>query len=580
MRIRQDVSHALFGLAVSTMALAWLVPNHYPPWTSYYNELCMGIGLLLLLGATAYSCRPQTVSMPWVAAVVVATAVIPWLQWMTGLLAYSSDAWVCTLYLFGFATSICLGHFAMEAGFSKLPVWLAGATLAGAVLSAVLGLVQSLEIAGFGIWLSETGTGARAAGNLAQSNNFATLLAWGLVSLLYLYERRLLSKMASGVVVLVLLIGLGLSQSRTGLAYGPVALLGLWLARRKGVPLRTSLAAVALITAAWWLASWSTPRLLDALLLTPPATLETRGSGSIRFVVWPVLADALQMKPWQGYGWLQVGAAQLAAADRHGVSNEMYFQAHNFFFELVIWMGYPIGLGIGVLVVCWFTSRWLRVRTVEATVGMLIVAICGVHGMLEFPYQYAYFLVPMGLWIGIVEQQCRCRLLGRGRWVLLLPAVSLCLLVAICFDYHEVEDDFRLVRFELLKIGSIKASQPAPDAPFLSSLTAFLEFTRTTPSEGMSDAVLAKMGMQVNRYPYAGSLYRYSVALALNGRTAEAVALFAKMRQIHGERLYTRMRAYLHELSNDSAVGAKYRLVQFEAALPKNCPVKMTTACL
>ena len=111
---------------------------------------------------------------------------------------------------------------------------------------------------------------------------------------------------------------------------------------------------------------------------------------------------------------------------------------------------------------------------------------------------------------------------------------ALLAMIALWKDYPAVEEDFRLARFEALRIGSIKAENPAPYAPFLSTLTAFLENSRRVPRPAMSSDELDRMGAVTRRYPYAGVLFKYAVALALNGRTAEAGAIFTKLRHIHG----------------------------------------------
>jgi len=34
--------------ALLLVTVAWLVPNHYPPWSSFYNEATAAFGLALL----------------------------------------------------------------------------------------------------------------------------------------------------------------------------------------------------------------------------------------------------------------------------------------------------------------------------------------------------------------------------------------------------------------------------------------------------------------------------------------------------------------------------------------------------
>ena len=532
-------------LGAVVIALAWLIPNHYPPWTSFYNEACMATGFALLaLGIAAQ--RPAT-GMPGLAWALLAVAAVPWCQWAAGLLAFSGDAWVASLYLLGFATAVSTGYRAGKVDAQALAATLSVAALTAAAISTLLAMMQVFELGSLGIWIVDIQAGMRAGANMGQSNNLATLLGLGAVALLLLREQGRIGPVGAAALLVLLMVGLSLTQGRIGLLFGPVVWLGLWLAVRRGVGFRTRLREVGVATVVSWLLIWAEPILLRASELASYQSVAERGVKSLRFEVWPILFDGLSLHPWRGYGWLQVGAAELAAADRHPPVGELYLQAHNLFFELVIWCGYPLGLVLGLGVVYWFITRVSRVASIEAVVGMLVVAIAGVHAMLELPYHYAYFLIPVGLWMGLVEASIGAPAVLAPRWQRATTLASLALFVAICWDYPPVEDDFRLVRFELLKVGTLHATQPAPDAPFLSSLTEYLRAARNTPRPGMSPEELDRMRAVVDRYPYAAGMSRYASALALNGRSEEARVMFAKILHIHGKTTYARAKAGLRE---------------------------------
>jgi hypothetical protein len=281
--------------------------------------------------------------------------------------------------------------------------------------------------------------------------------------------------------------------------------------------------------------------------------------------MWALLIDAVSQQAWLGYGWLQVGAAQLEAANRHPMTEELWLQGHNLILDLVVWCGVPLGVLLASLVLYWYVSRACRVRTLESVAGMLVVSIVGVHAMLELPHHYLYFLIPVGFWIGQIESSLtESRVQSRQVWNWIPVALSIGIAAMILRDYGKLEDDFRLVRFESLRIGSIRASQPAPDAPALSSLTAFLRFSRSTPHAGMNAVELADAEAITKRYPYGPSLAKCATALALNNRLAEAKQMSLSIRQIHGERIYRRLRGDLRE---QIETGQK-ELVPLDRALP------------
>jgi len=360
--------------------------------------------------------------------------------------------------------------------------------------------------------------------------------------------------------------GTVLTQSRTALLYGPAVMILLAWFHKQGVLWRTRQWFLAATTAALWIGTWAWPLLQQRMLVAATTSLSQRSAGSPRFKVWPILFDGLSQTPWWGFGWLQVGAAELAAAGRHEPVGELYLQGHDLFFELVLWAGYPIGLLLSAAIVVWYVSRVARARSGTAAVGVMVVSLVGMHALVELPHHYAYFLLPVGLWIGIVESEIGTRRGIDGRWNLLPIGVAAILLAGIWRDYPAMEEDFRLMRFENLRIATgLGDRAETPEAPFLSSLTAFLRFTRTPARAGMSDAEMARMRAVVRRYPYAPAMMHEAEALALNGHFDEAQALMIEIRHIHGDGMYQMI---LRDLKGRIEDG-RNELIPLERSLPR-----------
>jgi len=549
-------------LAAIIIALAWLVPNHYPPWVSFYNEAMMAIGLLILaLDPVGWRAKRGLCACAWVVFVVI---LVPWGQWFAGLLHFSGDLWVITLYLLGLAVAVQVGYERGHANSVEFAALVSSATLVAGVVSALLGINQVFQAASLAIWSMDGAAGMRAGANLAQPNNLATLLGFAVLSLFVLREQRKLSTLPSLFLLLVLLIGASLTQSRAALLFGPLIVVAAWILKRRSVPIKTNWLTLMAATACHWLFTSMWPALERAMHSTAPLTLGERGVASVRFQIWPALIDALSQSPWLGYGWLQVGAAEMNAAESHAPLDELWLQGHNLFLELVIWCGYPLGLALCGLVIYWVVSRLLWISTVEAALGWMTVGVLGVHAMVELPHHYAYFLLPAGLWIGLIEASIGSRAWMADSWSKALSMVTFVLLLAVVKDYPAVEDDFRLVRFEFLRIGKIHPAEPAPDAPFLSSLTAFLAYSREVPTSGLTAQQLSEMEAITLRYPYPGSILRYASALALNGRIEEARLMFVKLRSIYGQQMYDSVRTDLRERI---AIGEP-NLLAFEKSLP------------
>jgi hypothetical protein len=370
--------------------------------------------------------------------------------------------------------------------------------------------------------------------------------------------------MAASLMLGVLMLSIGVTQSRTALLFGPVVAIVLYLHARRAGQLRVGALAAVALAAVQVAVMWAWPVVQRHLELSPPESLSSRGVGSVRFQVWPMLMEAVAEHPWEGFGWLQVGAAELSVADHHAPVGELWLHGHNLFIELLVWCGCAVGMILIALVVFWYASRVRRTRSAEAVTGMLTVTILLIHSLFELPHHYAYFLIPCGLWIGLIEWDMKPGESSRFPWNLVPLALAAALLVGVWRDYPAVEEDFRLMRFENLSIGTPRAKQAAPDAPFLSSLTAFLRFARTKPVAGMTSAEIDAMRAVVERYPYSGAMIRFASALALNGRLNEAQDTFRRLRTIHGERVYQQLRGVLRRQVEDGELGLR----DLERSLP------------
>lgn len=545
-------------LAMVSLALSWLLPNHYFPWNSFYLESAAAFAVLLI--TISFGRHWFKVSVPSSVWFVAVAAAIPAVQWMTGLLHFSGDAWVSSLYVMGFAAAIAAGYVWGTLDGEKAAAGLAMTMLAGASLSSVLAIAQAIGIQLSGIYVMDAIPGMRAYANLGQPNNLATLIGFGAAGLLLLRERGSVGGVLAGALLLLLVVAASATQSRSALLFGPIFLAGLLFARRRGVRFITSPWEVGAAIATHWVAMWFWPSVQELLLLSPTESLAERGGQSLRFVLWKAMFVAAGQSPWYGYGWLQVGEAHLAVADLFPPTGELWMHAHNLFVDLLVWCGYPIALLLIAGILYWWASRWRLVATMEHAIGLMVITAFGWHSMLELPHHYAYFLVPIGLWVGLVDSAAASpRSNGplSVKWNLVPGLAALVMALAIWKDYSTVEEDYRLIRFENLGIGSVRASQAAPDAPFMSAQTAFLRVARMPSIVGMSEATLLEMEAVTKRYPYGRALARLAQALALNGRLQDAVMIYVKIRHIHGEAMYAQVRQDLRreiERGNESLI--------------------------
>ena len=154
---------------------------------------------------------------------------------------------------------------------------------------------------------------------------------------------------------------------------------------------------------------------------------------------------------------------------------------------------------------------------------MSFLLVLGTHAMLEYPLQYAYFLLPAGLVMGCLNVSLSFRTFPAiGKWfsgaLLLLAAGVLAITIR---DYFRVETSFYGLRFEQRKIEAPFPRTP-PEVVSLTQWHDYILFARIEPRAGMPQKDLDWMRGLVATVPSAYLMYRFAAMLALNGQPQEA----------------------------------------------------------
>ena len=156
--------------------------------------------------------------------------------------------------------------------------------------------------------------------------------------------------------------------------------------------------------------------------------------------------------------------------------------------------------------------------------------------MLEFPYAYIYFLLPLGLMIGAVEILSPA---PAGAWrmprmahaALVIAAAALGLTVAI--EYVRLDRDMREMRLSYMGLEPLKSPDEAPSVIVLDHLRAFLVLARTPASADLTAEQLVSLKDTVDRFPHPPLLIRYAVIAARHGDTAGAKDAMDRLCRLH-----------------------------------------------
>lgn len=280
------------------------------------------------------------------------------------------------------------------------PLDIARAWAWAALISSAMGLVQYFGAAdAFSPWLHVSELG-EANANLRQRNQLATLLAIGMLSVLWWQANGLKTRHALWMLAL-LAIGNAATTSRTGLLH--MLLVTAWavwgaLRNRDNAPRfspRLALGALAV----YLLANWGLPWLLTTLSGQNVVDAMTRmghneGCGSRR-VLWANVLQLISQKPWTGWGWDELKYAHYITAYAGGPEKrfcDILGNAHNLPLHLAVTLGIPVTIAVAVGLLVAFTGlrpRWRR--SSEHGLAWSVVAAIGLHSLLEFPLWYGPF---------------------------------------------------------------------------------------------------------------------------------------------------------------------------------------------
>nr|WP_315488790.1 Wzy polymerase domain-containing protein [uncultured Rhodoferax sp.] len=334
-------------------------------------------------------------------------------------------SWGCAAVLLG---AIGLKGKCTVRGYAEAAI--ANAWLLAALLSAAMGLLQYF---GHGSLLSpwvSSGTAGEAYANLRQRNQFASLCSIGLLALLWKMSdwgtgaapRAQEAPPPSarhwllwGLALLLLACGNAASGSRTGLLqWWVIAGLGVWwwlIQARAGHWSRSphgriamgALAGLVVYLACLWLLPW-------LLLVTTGiesgglmGRLNEEAGCASRRVLWANVLHLIALKPWLGWGWEELDYAHFMTLYPGERFCDILDNAHNLPLHLAVELGLPFSL-----LVCgglaWMVARakpW-RERDTARQLVWGVLAVLGMHSLLEYPLWYGPFQMAVVLCVWIL----------------------------------------------------------------------------------------------------------------------------------------------------------------------------------
>jgi O-antigen ligase len=301
-----------------------------------------------------------------------------------------------------------------------------------------------------GQWIARPSVPGRAVGNLRQPNHLSTLLLWSAVAVVPLLEtvalhRYAVARVALGVLFALMLFGVVLSGSRTGLL--GVAGLVAWglFDRRLSHASRGLLLASPLFCLVGWMLLGALSSLLSTGALGASTRLgESQDYSSGRWSIWRDTLVLIAQNPWFGVGFGEFNLAWTLtpSVDR----NPQFFDhTHNLPLHLAVELGIPLALLVLGLLAWGLWQAFDRSRHIDGSEGvarraaLVMVLLMVLHSQLEYPLWYAYFLLPTafawGLCLGGGAQPQNSK---PSPWMAVAGAAMMLCAAVTVWDYKKV----------------------------------------------------------------------------------------------------------------------------------------------
>jgi O-antigen ligase len=532
------------GLLVS---VPFLNPYHSYPLLTFYTEwLAFAIGLAAL-AAIAMAPSGNAVPVPGLCIGLFLLTALLVLQAALGQVAYPLRSATGALYTVWAGLLVMLGAWLRselgEAAVSRaLQWWVAAAGL----LVAASGFVQYYHVplpAG-GVYMAAQPLNAMF-GTVNQYNNFADYLGCAVISAAFLHARNALSLLPALSIALPLAAGMALSGSRGSWGYFVIALALVPLLRLGG---HSREARRVLHLASFALAVFLLVQILNlytGIFVGPEGRPDSSGDRLMRYLeigggtgerpirvqlflyAWLMfLSNPLLGIGFGEYAWRAFElAAGLTGAGPPGLDRH----SHNLFLQLLAETGILGLLCIAVPLASWFWRMPWRSLAPERCWTIGVLAVIGLHSMVEFPLWHANFLGMFALLFGAASPGAAAIAPTRLRRGMVLAVVLAGSLTAC-----GVWSDYRAFERWYVAVEAKAARGESPGSGDLEGLMKLREGSLFGPyferiaseaisldEEGLGDKLA--LNTQVMRaYPMPSVVLRQVALLALSGRDADA----------------------------------------------------------
>ncbi|MCU4368382.1 PglL family O-oligosaccharyltransferase [Acinetobacter courvalinii] len=482
--------------------------------------------------------QKKNIKVPYIGLTLFLISFIPLLQYWLGIVYFFGEAITFFFYMLALATIFTIGvnfSFVDQVKKNQVIIIFVSIILVACVFSVWIQLRQWLLFEG-SIWVIDIPPNGRPFANMAQPNQLSTLLIMGLVSIIYLFEKQYLHKFSACFLTFFLQFGLVLTQSRTAWVIALFFLLW-WLLKSK-VSARLTVKSLIIWYFIFFLLWFYLPYLSRDLGVTSVRGLTDRATtGLDRLGMWQQIFAILKDAPLFGYGWGQLNVAQLSN-NSDMIATPLFGYSHNLFLDILVWNGLGLGLILVIFMTLFLANLAKSLNDRESIVLFAIIGAVFIHSMFEYPFAYAYFLLPVGFLFGFLYSKQSIKLFSiQKKWCAVYLFSCSFLMIFYLKDYKEVEYEYELMRYENAQLRNINTEESKRKINLLDNLLEYIWFVRQPLDDKVTKFDLDRIRKIVYRYPDRPVLYKYIQVLYLNNKNEEANKMLKLFNSFFNEKL-------------------------------------------
>lgn len=450
------VSLWLVGLLA---VIPFLVSRHRYPIASFHSEWWAALFGVLALVPVLQRDLWRDFSLPYRIVLPFGLLLLVLLQLNLYPINYPQSHFLFALYLLWAALLMMLGAtLRQQVTEERLATVLSVFLLIGTLVSALTGLIQHFHIPTPFNGAIMSKVAPEVYGNLAQHNHFANYSSLGLVAVAWLWLRYPLARWGWIAAALLLLFVIGLSASRTAWFYIAAFIIMAAIYRLRDRENGNRLLAITVFYLAGFVLMQYLGSILSDWAGVASYTIQDKiadrvGGASPRAQLWTVGEEIFLRHPWLGAGVGQFAWQHFLLGDTvgHRVETGVYFtNAHDIVLMLLAELGIFAGLLLVIAALSWLWAYVRQPWTPARLWLLMLLAVEGIHALLEYPMWYTFFLGLTAFWVGYGDpQRFRPRLTVLSRAGLALTLLGGGFILANLMMYERILEDLTAKRYHI-----------------------------------------------------------------------------------------------------------------------------------